>query len=45
MDTTGRRIVKHLIQVVEDYPDGENDMIFDVSYIIMIWYVYNYLFL
>jgi hypothetical protein len=24
-------VIKHLVEVVEDYPDGENDMLFKVG--------------
>ena len=33
VDTTGRRVVKFLTEVVEDFPDGENDMILKVCVI------------
>jgi hypothetical protein len=32
VDTAGRRVIKQLVEVVEDYPDGENDMLFNVSF-------------
>lgn len=31
VDTAGRRVIKQLAEVVEDYPDGENDMVFKID--------------